>query len=78
MADLLILFNWRILYERQDESTAFLRPKDVRYEDTDIPQINSGEALVRIKSALTCGSDLKTYRRGHPTMIEKGSVFGHE
>ncbi|MCJ7666054.1 MAG: zinc-binding dehydrogenase, partial [Actinobacteria bacterium] len=28
--------------------------------------------------ALTCGSDLKTYKRGHPTMIVDGSVFGHE
>lgn len=56
----------------------FYGPGDVRYEEVDIPKINQGEALVRIKSALTCGSDLKTYKWGHPTMIEKGSVFGHE
>jgi L-iditol 2-dehydrogenase len=56
----------------------FYGPLDVRYEEIDIPTIGPGEALVRIKSALTCGSDLKTYKRGHPTMIEKGSVFGHE
>jgi L-iditol 2-dehydrogenase len=56
----------------------FYGPGDVRYEHTDIPEIKSNEVLVRIKSALTCGSDLKTYRRGHPTMIEKASVFGHE
>lgn len=52
--------------------------KDVRYEDINIPEISKGEALVKIRSALTCGSDLKTYKRGHPTMIERGSVFGHE
>jgi L-iditol 2-dehydrogenase len=51
---------------------------DVRYEDVDIPEIGNDEVLVRIKSALTCGSDLKTYKRGHPTMIKKASVFGHE
>jgi L-iditol 2-dehydrogenase len=56
----------------------FYGAEDVRYSTTDIPKINDGEALVKIRSALTCGSDLKTYRRGHPTMIEKGSVFGHE
>ena len=56
----------------------FYSPGDVRYQETGIPEIGPGEALVAIKSALTCGSDLKTYRRGHPTMIEKGSVFGHE
>lgn len=51
---------------------------DVRYEYMDIPEIKDNEVLVRVKSALTCGSDLKTYRRGHPTMIKKASVFGHE
>jgi len=56
----------------------FYGPEDIRYEDIDIPEIKNDEALVRIKSSLTCGSDLKTYRRGHPTMIRKASVFGHE
>ncbi len=56
----------------------FYGPGDVRLEEIDIPEVRAGEALVRIKSALTCGSDLKTYKRGHPTMIKDGSVFGHE
>jgi len=56
----------------------FYGPEDVRYENINIPEIGDDEALVRIKSALTCGSDLKTYRRGHPTMIKEASVFGHE
>jgi len=56
----------------------FYGPGDVRYEDIDIPEIGNDEALVKIKSALTCGSDLKTYKRGHPAMIKKASVFGHE
>lgn len=56
----------------------FYGPGDVRYEHIDITKIKSNEVLAKIKSAFTCGSDLKTYRRGHPTMIEKASVFGHE
>ena len=56
----------------------FYGPGDVRFEETDIPSVGPGEAIVKIKSALTCGSDLKTYKRGHPTMIVRGSVFGHE
>ncbi len=64
--------------EGKMKAQRFYGPKDVRYENIDIPGIGEGEALVKIKSALTCGSDLKTYLRGHPTMIEKGSVFGHE
>ncbi|MES0340926.1 MAG: zinc-binding dehydrogenase [Candidatus Humimicrobiaceae bacterium] len=63
---------------RKMKAQLFYGPGDVRFEETDIPQIGTGEALVRIKSALTCGSDLKTYKRGHPTMIVNGSVFGHE
>ena len=53
----------------------FYGPGDVRFEETDIPLVGPGEAIVKIKSALTCGSDLKTYKRGHPTMIVKGSVL---
>ncbi|MEA2015570.1 MAG: alcohol dehydrogenase catalytic domain-containing protein [Actinomycetota bacterium] len=56
----------------------FYGPGDIRYEHIDIPDIRQDEVLVRIKSALTCGSDLKTYKRGHPTMIKESSVFGHE
>jgi L-iditol 2-dehydrogenase len=63
---------------RRMKAQLFYGPGDVRFEETDIPRIGKGEALVRIKSALTCGSDLKTYKRGHPTMIVDGSVFGHE
>ena len=64
--------------EGKMKAQLFYGPQDVRLEFIDIPKIGRGEALVKIKSALTCGSDLKTYKRGHPTMIEEGSVFGHE
>lgn len=60
------------------KAQVFYGPEDVRYENINIPEIGDDEALVKIKSALTCGSDLKTYRRGHPTMIKEASVFGHE
>ena len=56
----------------------FYGPQDIRYEEIEIPVIGEGEALVKIRSALTCGSDVKTYMRGHPKMIKKASVFGHE
>ncbi|MFQ5840340.1 MAG: zinc-binding dehydrogenase [Candidatus Methylomirabilales bacterium] len=54
-------------------------PGDVRYEEFPTPEPGPGEVLVRIGSALTCGTDIKTYRRGHPAMIPKvPTVFGHE
>ena len=35
-----------------------------------------GEVVVRVRAALTCGTDLKTYRRGHPRV--PFGPFGHE
>ncbi|GAA0731726.1 zinc-dependent alcohol dehydrogenase [Clostridium oceanicum] len=57
----------------------FYGPGDVRFEEIDIPKINEDEILVKVKAALTCGTDLKTYRRGHPSIIQRiPSTFGHE
>ena len=44
----------------------FYAPGDIRYEETELPELKNGEIRVKIKTALTCGTDLKTYRRGHP------------
>ena len=52
---------------------------DVRYEETDVPIIGPGELLIKVGTALTCGTDVKTYKRGHPLLIKKiPSLFGHE
>lgn len=57
----------------------FYAPKDVRFERIDIPEVGEGELLVKVGAALTCGTDIKTYERGHPTIIKKTpSTFGHE
>lgn len=57
----------------------FYSPGDIRYEATDIKQPKSGEVRVKIMAALTCGTDLKTFRRGHPVLIKHTpSGFGHE
>jgi L-iditol 2-dehydrogenase len=57
----------------------FYAPGDIRYGETPRPMAGPGQILVAIQAALTCGTDLKTYRRGHPVLIkETPSVFGHE
>ena len=54
-------------------------PKDIRYEETEIRPPKEGEVVVKIMAALTCGTDVKTYRRGHPVLIKEiPSGFGHE
>jgi len=54
-------------------------PEDIRYEEVSTPIPQKGELLVKVMSALTCGTDVKTYRRGHPVLIKNiPSGFGHE
>ena len=53
--------------------------EDVRIEDIDPPPLQPGEVRIQIEAALTCGTDLKVYRRGyHARMITPPAVFGHE
>lgn len=57
----------------------FYGPHDVRYEKSPIPHIKDDEILVKIKASLTCGTDLKTFQRGHPLLIKSlPSTFGHQ
>ena len=57
----------------------FHGPGDLRREDLPVPTPAPGEIVLRIDAALTCGTDVKTLRRGHPVMIPKvPTVFGHE
>jgi len=53
--------------------------EDVRIETVAVPEVGPGEVRVRIESALTCGTDVKVFRRGyHAKMIRPPAVFGHE
>ncbi|HYS16677.1 MAG TPA: zinc-binding dehydrogenase [Candidatus Binatia bacterium] len=57
----------------------FHGPGDLRREELPVPAPASGELVLKIDAALTCGTDVKTLRRGHPVMIPKvPTVFGHE
>src|SRR5437660_9586491 len=53
--------------------------EDLKIESVDIPRLAPDEALVRVKVALTCGTDLKVWKRGfHARMITPPAIFGHE
>ena len=57
----------------------YYAPGDIRFEEIKIPELQEGEILVKVQAALTCGTDVKTFRRGHPVLIKKvPSGFGHE
>jgi L-iditol 2-dehydrogenase len=53
--------------------------EDVRVEAIAAPALQPGQVRVNIEAALTCGTDLKVFKRGyHARMIVPPSVFGHE
>jgi len=57
----------------------FHGPGDLRLEDVPRPEPRPGDVLVQIEVALTDGTDLKTFRRGHPLLLGTlPSPFGHE
>lgn len=53
--------------------------ENLKVEPVAVPSIDSGDILVRVKAALTCGTDVKVFRRGyHARMIVPPALFGHE
>lgn len=53
--------------------------EDVRIERVPVPSAAPGEIIVRVHAALTCGTDLKVFRRGyHAKMLKPPIPFGHE
>jgi L-iditol 2-dehydrogenase len=57
---------------------AYLRaPGEIRVDEVADPVAGPGEMVARIDCALTCGTDLKAYRRGHP-FIPMPGPFGHQ
>jgi L-iditol 2-dehydrogenase len=53
--------------------------EDIRIEHVPVPSAAPGELIVRVGAALTCGTDLKVFRRGyHARMIVPPALFGHE
>jgi len=53
--------------------------EDLRIEKIDVPALAADEVLVRVRLALTDGTDLKVWKRGyHAKMIQPPAVFGHE
>jgi L-iditol 2-dehydrogenase len=51
----------------------------IQIEEIAPPALKPGEVRIRIEAALTCGTDLKVFKRGyHAKMIVPPAVFGHE
>ncbi|MGD8621934.1 MAG: alcohol dehydrogenase catalytic domain-containing protein, partial [Anaerolineales bacterium] len=55
----------------------FYEPGKLVLEEIPRPEPGPGELLVKVRAATTCGTDVKTYKRGHPKIIPP-ILFGHE
>src|SRR5437868_10834535 len=64
----------------QQMTAAVLYGKEhLQIETVAVPQLGKGDVLVRVRAALTCGTDVKVFRRGyHARMIVPPALFGHE
>jgi L-iditol 2-dehydrogenase len=78
MESMLLCENSRVM-ETEMNAAVLYGQEDVRIERVPVPHPEPGEIVVRVEAALTCGTDLKVYRRGyHARMISLPALFGHE
>ena len=51
----------------------------IQIEEIAPPLLKAGEVRIQIEAALTCGTDLKVFKRGyHAKMLKPPAAFGHE
>jgi len=53
-------------------------PGDLRVEDVADPVPGSGEVVLRVAAAASCGTDVKSVLRGHPSITTYPARLGHE
>lgn len=63
--------------EEKMRAAVYLGPEKIEMRTVSIPKPAAGEILVKVRAATTCGTDVKTYRRGHPK-FPPPFIFGHE
>ena len=62
---------------KEMRAAVYLGPEKIELRMVPIPEPIAGELLVKVRAATTCGTDVKTYRRGHPK-FPPPFIFGHE
>jgi len=61
------------------KAVIFHAPRRIVLEEVALREPGPGELRVKLGAALTCGTDFKAYRRGHPVLLGPlPSPFGHE
>ena len=52
-------------------------PQKLFLVESPIPELNSGEALIRVEACAICGSDLRILKHGN-NRVRSGQIIGHE
>ena len=69
----------RAIFPSKMTAAVLYGSEDLRIEKIDVPSVGADEVLLRVRLALTDGTDLKVWQRGyHARMIQPPAVFGHE
>ncbi|MEP6960969.1 MAG: zinc-binding dehydrogenase, partial [Acidobacteriota bacterium] len=67
------------LVTQQMAAAVLYGKENLRIESVEVPKLSAGDLLVRVRAALTCGTDVKVFKRGyHARMIRPPALFGHE
>ena len=66
-----------MIHDAHARQAMLVEPRRLELRDFAPPRPGRGEMLIQIKCALSCGTDLKAFRRGHP-MWKMPTPFGHE
>jgi L-iditol 2-dehydrogenase len=75
----LISGSCRIVPRSKMKAAVLHGAQDVRIEEVPELPLRPGEVRIGIEASLTCGTDLKVFKRGyHAKMIVPPAVFGHE
>lgn len=68
-----------MLVEKHMMAAVLYGKENLKIEAVAVPKLEAGDVLVRVQAALTCGTDVKVFRRGyHARMIMPPALFGHE
>jgi len=59
------------------KAAVFRGPMDIVIQDWEKPVAGPGEFILKVEAAALCGSDLRTYRHGHPK-VKPPQILGHE
>jgi len=51
-------------------------PRDLRFERVPVPQVNSGDILIKVKFSSVCASDVRVFKG--EKKAEPGTILGHE